>query len=245
MSVNNRYKDSVFSLLFSNPDTLRELYNALEGVNLPPAAPITINTLSDVLFMERINDISFEIAGKLVVVMEHQSTINPNMPLRCLIYLTRLYEKIIDSKDMYKNRVIPLPQPECFVLYNGKAEYPDETILKISDAFVSVKELGITEKLPPDLELIVRVININQGRNEEVIGRCEKLREYSAFIATAREYEGRLRSREAGVRAAVKYCIEQRILEGFLKEHGSEVVNMLFTEWNWDDALAVRYEEGK
>ncbi|MDR2257514.1 MAG: hypothetical protein LBE14_00035, partial [Treponema sp.] len=84
MNVNRTYKDSVFSLLFNDPQTLRELYSALEGVTLPPDIPITINTLEGVLFMERVNDISFAVANKLVVVLEHQSTVNPNMPLRCL-----------------------------------------------------------------------------------------------------------------------------------------------------------------
>jgi predicted transposase/invertase (TIGR01784 family) len=245
MGVNSRYKDSVFSLLFSDPDTLRELYNALKGVRLPADVSITINTLEDVLFMERINDISFEVAGKLVVVLEHQSTVNPNMPLRCLLYLARLYEKIIDSKDIYKSRLIPIPQPECFVLYNGTAEYPNETKLKLSDAFARLTDMGLPEKPPPNLELIVTVININKGRNEEVIGRCEQLNGYSAFIAKAREFEERLKNREEAVKAAIRYCIQNGVLKDFLELHSSEVVNMLFTEWNWDDALEVRYEEGR
>jgi hypothetical protein len=242
MSVNRQYKDSVFSLLFSDPDTLRELYGALEGVSLPDDLPITINTLEGVLFMERVNDVSFAAGGKLVVVLEHQSTVNPNMPLRCLLYLARLYEKIIDNKDVYKSKLISIPRPECFVLYNGTAPYPDETRLKLSDSYEQLGNLGITA--PADLELEVKVININKGRNEEKVGRCKKLHGYSVFIAKAREYEAELGDREAGVKAAVTYCISNGVLKDFLEEHSSEVMNMLFTEWNWDDALAVRYEEG-
>jgi hypothetical protein len=155
MGANRTYKDSVFSLLFNDPETLRELYCALEGVTLPPDAPITINTLEGVLFMERVNDISFAVAGKLVIVLEHQSTVNPNMPLHCLLYLARLYEKIINNKDVYKSKLMTIPRPECFVLYNGAAEYPDETRLKLSDAFAELKELEFTGKT--DLELVVRV----------------------------------------------------------------------------------------
>jgi hypothetical protein len=143
MDVNRTYKDSVFSLLFNDPDTLRELYCALEGVTLPPDVPITINTLEGVLFMERVNDLSFAIANKLVIILEHQATVNPNMPLRCLLYLARLYEKIIDNKDVYKSKLVSIPRPECFVLYNGLAVYPDQTVLKLSDAFADVKELGL------------------------------------------------------------------------------------------------------
>ena len=93
-AVNTKYKDSVFSFLFSDPDSLRELYCALENVTLPEDVPVTINTLQDVLFLDRVNDISFEIGGKLVILFEHQSTINPNMALRLLLYIARVYEKI-------------------------------------------------------------------------------------------------------------------------------------------------------
>jgi hypothetical protein len=243
MDVNRTYKDSVFSLLFSDPVTLRELYCALEGVTLPPDVPVTINTLEGVLFMERVNDISFAVADKLVLILEHQSTVNPNMPLRCLLYLARLYEKIIDNKDVYKSRLVKIPQPECFVLYNGTAEYPDETRLKFSEAFANLKELGYTG--PCDLELVVWAININKGHNREMVGKCGKLEGYSDFIGKAREYEKELGSRAEGVKAAVKYCISHGILKEFLELHSSEVYNMLFTEWNWDDALAVRFEEGR
>jgi hypothetical protein len=102
------YKDSVFSLLFSDPDALRELYGAIEGVSLGPSVPVKINTLEGALFMERINDISFEIAGKVVVLIEHQSTINPNMALRLLMYIARVYEKIIDNKVLYSTKKTPI-----------------------------------------------------------------------------------------------------------------------------------------
>jgi hypothetical protein len=204
--------------------------------------PITINTLEGVLFMERVNDISFAIANKLVVILEHQSTVNPNMPLRCLLYLARLYEKIINNKDMYKSKLVTIPRPECFVLYNGTADYPDDTILKLSDAFADLDKLDLTVAV--DLDLAVRVLNINKGHNGELVKRCKKLNGYSDFVAKAREYETELGNREEGVKAAVKYCTSHGILQEFLEQHSSEVFNMLFTEWNWDDALAVRFEEG-
>ena len=119
MGANTKYKDSVFSFLFSDPDQLRELYCALENVTLPPDVPITINTLRDVLFLDMINDISFEISGKLVVLIEHQSSINPNMALRLLMYIARVYEKIIGDKNIYTSRLVHIPRPEFFVLYNG------------------------------------------------------------------------------------------------------------------------------
>jgi predicted transposase/invertase (TIGR01784 family) len=242
MGVNTKYKDSVFSFLFSDPNLLRELYCALEGVTLPADVQVTINTLQDVLFLDRINDISFEIGGKLVILIEHQSTINPNMTLRLLMYIARIYEKIIGDKNIYSSRLIPVPRPEFFVLYNGLAPYPDEQILKLSDSFEKAASLGLPESVA--LELTVKVVNINQGKNEGIIRKCKILAQYSAFVTKVREFEREYRDRAEAMKQAVRYCRENDILKEFLERNGMEVMNMLFTEWNWDDALAVRFEEG-
>jgi hypothetical protein len=243
MGANIKYKDSVFSSVFSHPDILRELYCAIVDVNLPPDIPITINTLEDALFMGQLNDISFSIGDKLVVLIEHQSTINPNIALRLLMYIGRVYEKIIKPKKIYGTKLIPIPRPEFFVLYNGTAPYPDEKTLKLSDMFESASSLGLPEK-SPSLELELRVININHGQNEDIIKRCETLRCYSAFVAKVREYEGKGLSLEAAIKKAIQYCIEHDILKEFMEQHGTEVISMLFGEWNLDEVLDLRFEEG-
>jgi predicted transposase/invertase (TIGR01784 family) len=242
--TNIKYKDSVFSFIFSNPNTLRELYGALEGITLPPDVPVIINTLSDVLFKDRVNDISFEIAGKLVVLIEHQSTINPNIAMRLLMYIARIYEKMIKDKNLYANRKILIPQPEFFVLYNGISPYPDEQIIKLSDMFESTESLGLPIQQHSALELAVRVININEGKNEQIAQRCRTLAEYRAFIAKAREFEQGGENRGESVKKAVIYCRSHDILKEFLESNATEVMNMLMTEWNWDDAIAVAREEG-
>ena len=235
----------MFAMLFSDPALLRELYCALEDVTLPPDAPVSINTLEDVLFMDLINDISFEIGGKLVVLIEHQSTINRNMALRLLMYIARVYEKIIEGRNVYSSKPLSIPRPEFFVLYNGTDPFPDEQIMRLSDAFKNPCSLGLPEKGFPALELVVKVVNINEGRSKGIAERCKKLSEYSAFIAKARAFEKELGSREKAVKETVKYCQKHDILKEFLKLHAAEVLGMLMTEWNWDDALAVRYEEGR
>ena len=222
MGVNTKYKASVFSFLFSEPDVLRDLYCALEGVALPKDVPVTINTLQDVLFMDRVNDISFEIGGKLVVLIEHQSTINPNIALRLLMYIARVYEKITDRKGIYSKRPIPLPRPEFFVLYNGISPYPDETILKLSDSFEKVESLGLPKKESVALELVVKVININQGRNEGIVKKCKTLASYSAFVGKAQEFEKEGMKREEAIKGAIKYCLEHDILKEFLKQNATE-----------------------
>ena len=188
MDVNAKYKDSVFSFLFSNPDVLRELYSAIEGVDLPADTPISINTLSDILYMDQINDISFTVDNRLVVLIEHQSTINRNMPLRLLMYIARVYEKIIDRKKLYQSKPEKIPEPEFIVLYNGKAEYPDREVLKLSELFKDAANLRAAPSAAA-LELIVHVYNINQGRNAALFARSKTLGGYSAFIDKIRENE--------------------------------------------------------
>jgi hypothetical protein len=101
---------------------------------------------------------------------------------------------------------------------------------------------GLVEKTA--LELEVRVVNINEGRNDAKVHRCKELAGYSVFVAKVREYKAEHGNLETAMKRAIRYCCEQDILKEFFEQNASEVVNMLMTEWNWDDALAVRYEEG-
>jgi hypothetical protein len=243
MTANRAYKDSVFTWLFSEPDTLRELYGALKGVTLPPEIPITINTLEGVLFKDRMNDISFIIGSQVVVLFEHQSTVNENMPLRMLLYIAKLYEKLTGEKDIYREKRLKLPQPEFIVLYNGTAPQPEEKTLRLTEAFRDLGELGLTTGGIAPLELAVQVYNINEGHNGPIIRRCKTLEGYSIFIGMVREYEAGGKSREEAIRLGVKGCIERNVLKEFLRDHAKEVINMLMTEWNWDDAFAIHREE--
>ena len=245
MGANTKYKDSVFSLLFSGPDILRELYSALSGVPLPPDVPVAVNTLRNVLFMDRVNDISFTVGGVLVILIEHQSTINPNMALRMFMYIARVYEKILGDKNLYSGRLLRIPRPEFFVLYNGTDPYPDEQVLKLSSAFEDGASLGLSGTDRPALELEARVININAGRNEALVRKCRALGEYAAFVAKVREYGRGTEDKEAAFKAAIRYCRTHDILKEFLEENAAEVFNMLITEWNLDDAKKVWFAEGR
>ena len=245
MAINNNYKDSVFTALFGSPEALRELYSAIAGAALPPDTPIAINTLREVLYMEMLNDISFEIGGKLVILIEHQSTINPNMPLRLLMYMARIYEKIVkERRGIYTTKLVRIPRPEFYVLYNGAAPYPEEKTLRLSESFEDPSSLGPHWEGPPGLELEAKVLNINAGMNEEIAVRSRILSGYRAFVGRIRENEKKGSGKEEAIREAVKYCISHEILRDFLEANASEVVNMLFEEWNLEDAKQVWYEEG-
>jgi len=245
MNINRNFKNGVFTTLFDSPDLLRELYCALKGVSLPPDVPVTINTLENVLFLDFNNDISFEINGKLVVLIEHQSTINPNMALRLLLYVARVLEKKVKGRTLYSNKVISIPWPEFYVLYNGKEEFPDEHVYRLSELFEESESLGLPENASPLLELEVKVLNINEGRNVAIVNRCRKLAEYSAFMARIYDYWKETGDFEEAIKKAIKYCEKHDILKGYLQIHGSEVLNMILTEWNTEDAIAFAREEGR
>ena len=244
MATNREHKDSVFSFLFSDPEILRELYAALEGIRLAPDVPIRINTLSGVLFLEQFNDLSFVVDNRLVVLIEHQSTINPNMALRLLIYIGRIYEKLVDRKKLYSSQPLTIPWPEFIVLYNGTAPYPDQQTLNLSDLFDKVPHLT-GAAMPPALELKVKVYNINKGHNKAIVEKCRELEGYSIFIAKVREFKAETGDNGKAMKMAIQYCIENNILKKFLEEHTSEVLNMLLTEWNTIEYGEVQREEGR
>ncbi|GMO44174.1 MAG: hypothetical protein Ta2B_24870 [Termitinemataceae bacterium] len=217
MSVNKKYKDTVFVRLFSNEALLRELYSALSGVFYDNSVPLTINTLSDVLFNSRKNDISFLLAEKIIVLLEHQSTINENMALRFLIYIARIYEKLIDKGSIYRRKQIQIPQPEFIVLYNGADDYPEQSEIKLSDAFIKA---GIEK---PALDLTVKIYNINKGKNESLLQKSKSLNDYAAFTAKVREFQTELKGKfdskktlEEAIKKAIQWCIKQDILKQFL-----------------------------
>jgi len=245
LMINKNFKDSVFTKLFKEPDQLRELYCALGGVTLPPDVPVSINTLDNVLYMDLYNDISFEIGGKLAVLVEHQSTINPNIALRLLLYYSKVTEKRVKGNVLYSRKQLSIPWPEFYVLYNGPESFPDEEILRLSDLYENPKDLGLPEVLSPSLDLKVKVININEGRNEIIVQRCKMLAEYSTFTAKIRSFLNEGNSLEEAIEKAIKYCSKRGIMDEFLEIHGSEILSMILMEWNTEDAIAYAREEGR
>jgi hypothetical protein len=218
MPANRQYKSSVFSLLFSDPARLRELYNALAGTHYDESADIAINTLQDAVFMDRINDVSFTIDNKVVVLLEHQSTINPNMALRLLLYIARIYEKLVDSKKIYSRTKLPIPRPEFIVLYNGVDDYPAESTMCLSEHF---EYTGKNDTIA--LELRAKVYNINKGCNPRLEEQSKVLGDYAALIAQVREYEKTGLVLKKALEKAVRWCIRYGYLRDFLKVQSFEL----------------------
>ena len=241
-SANREHKNSVFVKLFSAPDKILQLYNAVSKNSYPPETKIEIATLENALVNDIYNDLSFIIDGKLVVMIEHQSSINPNMPLRMLAYVVDVYDKLVDRRSAYSQKLIKIPQPEFIVLYNGKEEFPDEEILKLSDSFINLHKEHISNG---SLELEVKVLNINKGRNEELIRRSTELSGYVEIINEIRKNTEAGLSLDEAVAKAVKDCANNNILLEFLNKYGGDVMSFLYKEWDLDECLAVRWEEGR
>ena len=239
--ANREYKNSVFKDLFSDKATALDLYNALTDSSFTIDDGLCFTTLENALFMGQLNDVSFTIGDKLVICIEHQASISPNMPIRALMYIGRVYEKIIDRRATYRTKLFTIPTPEFYVLYNGADVCPDETTLRLSDAFRHVKIPGV-ESLPA-LELTVRVLNVNVGHNEKILEKCDVLHNYAVFVGQVRDRKRAGLSLNEAITAAMDFCIANGILVEYLKNKGSEVHNMLFTEFNLEEAKEVWAEE--
>ena len=156
--VRRNIKDSIFRSLFRNSARFRELYNAIKGTNYGPDTPMVETTLEDALIMDELNDVSYLIDGNLVVFVEHQSTINYNMPLRMLMYVGRVMEALMKSKDIYREEMLAIPDVEFYVIYNGAKDFPPYKELRLSDMRVEEKKKNL-----PKLDLIVGIIIFMEG----------------------------------------------------------------------------------
>ena len=215
---NRRYKDSVFVDLFGEDKNVKSnflaLYNALHGTTLDVRTELKRLRLEQVMYMTFYNDVARLVDDRIIVLVEHQSTVNANMPLRCLQYVARLYEQIQEPKAKYYRTLQKIPTPEFYVFYNGLEQYPERTTLKLSDAFIAQPE-------KPALELVVSVININYNKGSEILHACKPLAEYTLFIETVRRHT-KLDS-ENGFKNAIKECIQNDILREYLQRKSREV----------------------
>ncbi len=235
-TTKRNYKDSLFRDIFNNVERLPEIYEALLGSKATPD-DIMLTTIDGTLFTGVKNDVSFIVAKRHVLLTEHQSTLNANMPLRLLMYLSEIYRRYVDHDAVYKKELLPLPAPKFYVFYNGEEDMPDDWALHLSDAFAGGKG---------DLELAVKVFNINDKTNRPILEKCHALKSYSVFIAKVRENVKNGSTLEAAVGEAVRYCIANDYLgEYFRQKHKEEVFDMLNFAWDQERALEVRAKEAR
>ena len=196
-TVNRNYKDSLFRDIFNNEERLAEIYTGLLNDPISPH-DIQLTTLDWTFFTGIRNDVSFIVKEKHIVLLEHQSTCNENMPLRLLMYIAELYRRYVDADAIYRQTRILLPAPKFYVFYNGEKEMPAQWPLRLSDAF---------DGNEGDIELVAEVININEAPHRLIFEKCRALKAYSVFVAQFRDYVRNGKSLEEAVSLAVRYCV--------------------------------------
>lgn len=228
--ANRNYKDTVFRMLFKDRERLLELYNAIANRDYTDSGKLEIVTLESAVYMGMRNDLAFLVDMNLYL-FEHQSTVNPNMPLRFLQYVSAEYEKMIASDEQHREKLVRIPAPHFVVFYNGTAKCEEKRELKLSDAFCTVEDR-------PKLELWVQVLNINSGFNEALKAQCSTLQEYMEYVDRVRNYAKGMPLNVA-VDRALDECIRQGILREFLRQNRAEVTKMSIFEY--DDEAVKRW----
>ena len=234
--VIRNYRDTLFRMLYRNKVRLLSLFNAVNGTHYDNPDDLTITTLEGVLYLGMKNDVSC-IIDMMMQLYEHQSTVNPNMPLRNLFYVSDLLQKYIyeEGLDIYSRKQIKIPTPKFVVFYNGDEEQPERKEILLSKAFSA--NTGET-----NMELVVLQININKGQNEELKAACKTLQEYAEFTERAREHRKEMELEDA-IRTTIDECIRDGILKDFLLKNKAEVYHMCLYEFDVELHERVLREE--
>ena len=251
--LNRNHKDALFRFIFKNPKDLLSLYNALNSTDYTDVSDLTVTTLEDIVYMSYKNDISF-ILGSEMSLFEHQSTFNPNMPLRGLFYFSSLYKKYVaeNNIDIYSSKRAQIPIPRYIIFYNGRQEMPEKCTLRLSDAFSKVCDTTEDKTsqfiFQPAMEITAHMININIGNNAELMKKCRLLHDYAAFIGLIRDYVSQENDINTAVTLAINQAISHNILKEVLSVHTAEVRDMILTEYNEEQHIKneknISYDDG-
>ena len=238
--ADRKYKDTIFRWLFSDRENLLSLYNAVTGKNYTDAKALDVVTLESAVYLGMKNDVAFLVDTRLYLC-EHQSTYNPNIPLRNLFYIASEYQVLVKDRSLYSSVLIKLPAPKFLVFYNGPGQVADREELRLSTAYEN-------QQGEPDLELKVTLLNINEGHNKELMEQCRILKEYSQYVARVRKYAAQMELNEA-VERAVTECIREGILSEFLSRNRAEVMRVSIFEYDQEleekKYREAEYEHGR
>jgi len=238
--TNLQYKDRLFRFIFGaeeRKENLLSLYNALNGSDYSDIDGLEIATIEDFIYMGFKNDVSFIVEDALNLY-EHQSTYNPNMPLRGLFYYASMYERYVDTHELniYSSKRLRIPTPQYVVFYNGNKEAPDQEILKLSDLFTAPSRDGGC------YEWTATMLNINLPHNAAIMDKCRPLWEYAYFVDQVKQFNQDHPIEEA-IDLAVKKCIETNVMANILEAHRAEVTEMLMNEYNEDKTMDLFKKE--
>ena len=234
--ANRTYRSRLFAMIFSEKENLLELYNAVNGTHYEDAELLEVNTLENAIYMSMRNDLSFIIDSRLSLY-EHQSTRNPNLPLRFLFYIADLYSGMLRGANLYGTKRLQLDTPHFLIFYNGQEEMPERMTLRLSDLFKIPEE-------KPQLELTATMWNINIGNNRRLMEASRTLRDYAEYTSRVREYVQKM-PLEKAVERAVDECIREGVLADFLRKNRAEAIKMSIYEYDEEDHKRILREEGR
>ncbi|MCR5672521.1 MAG: hypothetical protein K6F87_02265 [Lachnospiraceae bacterium] len=234
MAENREYRSDVFSMLMEDKNNALQVYNALNGSSYADPEQVEIVSLRSGISLSIRNDAAF-IVDMNLNIYEHQSSYNPNMPIRSLVYFAEYLREMIKNKDLLGSRLIKIPTPHFAVFYNGPADRPEREVLRLSASYEKP-----TDK--PELELICTMYNINPDKDREMLSKCRVLYEYTQFVETVRRFEEE--DPETSVHKSVDYCISHHILEEFLQDHRAEVEKAMTIDMTFERReVLIREEE--
>lgn len=237
METERNYRDRLYCMILTKDKKgLLCLYNTINKTHYTNPDDLEINTLENAIYMNMKNDISFVLDFSLNLY-EQQSTFNPNMPLRNLFYLSKVLQGMVAGKNLYSTTLQKIPTPRFVVFYNGTEEQPEQVILRLSDAFQKPTD-------HPEIELIVTMLNINPGNNEELLEGCQTLKEYMLYVNKVRNYARTMPTRDA-VNRAVNECILEGILADFLLRYKAEAIEVSIFEYDEAAHMSQIREEGR
>ena len=235
LPVNRIYKDRLYKMIFNDKSELLKLYNAINGTHYDDPAMLTITTLDNAIYMTMENDLSFIIDMRLALY-EQQSTVNPNLPLRFLMYITDIYSAYTKDMNIFGSKKVQIPLPSFVIFYNGVKSQPDRTEFLLSELFHPTTD-------QPALELKAVMLNINKGHNQELMNAWHTLRDYSEYVARIRTYSAEMPLTDA-VEKAITECIHENILRDFLLKNRAEAKAMSIYEYDEEKTLRMFREEG-
>lgn len=235
--ANKKYRDSVFRDYFNEPIRLLSLCNSILNTQYSDVNELNINTLEGIFFDNQKNDISCTLEDNFLILIEHQTNVNNNMPFRCLSYVAELMNNLVVDKDkLYHKTLIRFPCPKFFVLYDGDEREPLQKEMRLSEAF---------EGNNSTLELVVVAYNINHGLKQPLLEKCQYLRDYSTLVGKVKEGLRLGLTRKEAISRAVKFCLDNGIMGNYLVENSKEVFNMLALQYDNEKAIRASYEDGR
>jgi predicted transposase YdaD len=233
------YKSSVFSMLLEEPENALDTYNALNKTDYADPGMVRIQRLDGKVLLSMRNDASFLIDAFLNLY-EHQSTYNPNMPLRFMLYFSDMLWDFVDEKDynIYGSRRIPVPTPKFVVFYNGIEKRPAREVIRLSDSYEHKCD-------DYDLDLVCTVYNINPGYNDEMQRKSKVLLGYTTFVEKVRTYERKMDSLEKAINQAIDECIKEEVLAGFFTRRRTEVLEMAVHDFTFERQLEMTARDSR